>query len=267
MSLPNFRSEFYRTIAFSYRNFIITRRNFFTIFETLFWPLISLLSVGLMGSYLDLTEELLAFILIGAVSLSIMQLAQLDVTYVLLFDIWSKSIKYTLVSPASFFNMVAGSWMVGVLRGFLAFMILAISGNLLFGLNLMQLPLYGLILFLMGLFINAMLIGMSTCILLLLFGYRAEVAAWTLTAIIMLLCGIYYPVTVLPPEVRVVSYIIPATHFLEFFRSFYGFHPSMDYSLILGYGLNVLYLIIGSFIYIQAMKRARKTGTVLQFSE
>jgi len=263
----NFRNEIYKTLAFSYRNLLITRRNFFTIFETLFWPLIGLLSVGLMGAYLELSRNLLAFIMIGAVALSIMQLAQLDVTYVLLFDIWSKSIKYTLVAPVSFFNMVAGSWLVGVIRGFIAFLILSFSGELLFGLNLVQMTVTSLLLFLFGLFINAMLIGMSTCILLLIFGYRAEVAAWTLTAIIMLVCGIYYPVTVLPAEIRCISYAIPATHFLEYYRSFYGFSPSFSNSLLTGYGLNGLYIIIGAFAYVLALKRARKTGTILQFSE
>jgi ABC-2 type transport system permease protein len=267
MPLLSLRSEVYKTLAFSYRNLLITKRNFFTIFETIFWPLVSLFSVGLMGSYLELTEDLLAFILIGAVSLSIMQLAQLDVTYVLLFDVWSKSIKYTLAAPVSFVNMVAGSWLVGVLRGITAFLILAFFGEFLFNLSLVQLPLSSLTLFLLGLFVNAMLIGMSTCILLLLFGYRAEVAAWTLTAIIMLVCGIYYPVTILPAEIRVISYAIPATHFLEYFRGFYGFPPSFSNSLIMGFTLNAFYLVAGAIIYVFALKRARKTGTVLQFSE
>jgi ABC-2 type transport system permease protein len=220
-----------------------------------------------MGSYLELNQNLLAFIMIGAVTLSIMQLAQLDVTYDLLFDIWSKSIKYTLVAPVSFFNMVAGSWLVGVIRGFIAFIILFLSGKFLFGLNLVQMPATSLILFLFGLFINAMLIGMSTCILLLVFGYRAEVPAWTLTAIIMLVCGIYYPVTVLPAEIRYVSYAIPATHFLEYYRSFYGFSTSLANPLAIGFVLNGLYIIIGAFMYVLAMKRARRTGAILQFSE
>lgn len=267
MSLPSFQSELYKTIAFAYRNFLITKRNFFTIFETLFWPLVSLFSVGLMGSYLELTEDLLAFIMIGAVALSVMQLAQLDVTYVLLFDIWSKSIKYTLVAPASFANLVAGSWMVGILRGFIAFAILAIFSQFLFGLNLVKIPILSLGVFLIGLFLNALIIGMSSCIFLLLFGYRAEVAAWTSTAIIMLLCGIYYPVTVLPPWIQSISYAIPATHLLEYFRSFYGFEPSFANPHLLGYALNIVYIIIGGLAYGLAMKRARKTGTALQFSE
>ncbi|RLI83725.1 ABC transporter permease, partial [Archaeoglobales archaeon] len=51
------RKEIKKTLAFSYKNIIMTKRNFFTIFEMLFWPLISLFSVGLMGSYLEITEN------------------------------------------------------------------------------------------------------------------------------------------------------------------------------------------------------------------
>lgn len=263
----NWRSEYYKTFAFFYRNVLITKRNVFTIFETLFWPLVTLFAVGLMGSYLELTQDLLVFILIGAITLSIMQLAQLDVTYVLLFDIWSKSIKYTLSTPTSLFNMVVGSWMVGVLRGFLAFLILLVFSNLLFGLDLLEMPLHSLIIFLLGIFINAMLIGMSATILLLLFGHRAEVAAWTLTAIIMLVCGLYYPVTILPPEVQVVSYAIPVTHFLEYFRSFYGFTPTFAYPQLMGYLLNGFYVFIAAAIHSMVIKRARRTGSILQLSE
>jgi ABC-2 type transport system permease protein len=55
MSLSN---EVCKTLAFTYRNFIITKRNFFTIFETLFWPVLGLISVGLMGMYLNLGTRL-----------------------------------------------------------------------------------------------------------------------------------------------------------------------------------------------------------------
>lgn len=67
----NWRSEYYKTAAFFYRNVLITKRNVFTVFETLFWPLVTLFAVGLMGSYLDLTQDLLVFILIGAITLSV----------------------------------------------------------------------------------------------------------------------------------------------------------------------------------------------------
>lgn len=128
-------------------------------------------------------------------------------------------------------------------------------------------PFHSLIIFLLGIFINAMLIGMSATILLLLFGHRAEVAAWTLTAIIMLICGLYYPVTILPPGVQVVSYAIPVTHFLEYFRSFYGFTPTFAFPHVMGHLLNGVYAFIATVVHAIVIKRARRTGSVLQLSE
>ncbi|TDA26093.1 MAG: ABC transporter permease [Archaeoglobi archaeon] len=266
MSSTNLRSEIYKTIGFTYRNYIITKRNFFTLFETLFWPIIGLISVGLMGAYLNLDKNYLAFILIGAVTLSVLQVSQLDVAYVLLFDMWSKSLRYTFVTPISIFNMIFGAWFFGAFRGLVAFLILVVSGKFLFDLNLLIDPV-GLFIFLLGIFLSAMIIGTLTCSLLLIFGYRAEVSAWTLTAIFMLLCGIYYPVTLLPPGLREMAYAIPLTHFLEFYRSFYGFSPSTNNPALIGYSLSFLFLILLFLTLMWASDRARKRGTVTQFSE
>ncbi|MEM2176942.1 MAG: ABC transporter permease [Archaeoglobaceae archaeon] len=262
----NLRNEIYKTLGFTYRNFIITKRNFFTIFETLFWPIIGLLSVGLMSMYLNLSKEQFAFILIGAVTLSVLQVSQLDVAYVLLFDIWSKSVRYTFVTPISAWNMILGSWIFGVLRGILAFLILLVASKTLFQVNLLvSLP--TLTLFLLGIFLSAMIIGIITCSLLLIFGYRAEIFAWTLSAIFMLLCGIYYPVSMLPETIRLFAYAIPLTHFLEFYRSFYGFESSFGNPLLIGYAISFLLLIFLISLYLWALERARRRGTITQFSE
>lgn len=266
MFLTSLRNEIYKTLGFTYRNFIITKRNFFTIFETLFWPIIGLISVGLMSSYLNLTKEQFAFILIGAVTLSVLQVSQLDVAYVLLFDIWSKSVRYTFAAPISPWNMILGSWLFGVFRGIIAFTILFIVGEILFLVNiLISLP--WLILFLVGVFLSAMIIGIITCSLLLIFGYRAEIFAWTLSAIFMLVCGIYYPVSMLPEGVRVLAYAIPLTHFLEFYRSFYGFETTFENPLLVGYAISFLALAFLALLYLWALERARRKGTITQFSE
>jgi ABC-2 type transport system permease protein len=267
MFFSSLQKELRKTMAFAYKNIIMTRRNFFTVFETLFWPLISLFSVGLMGTYLEIGENKLAFIMIGAISLSVIQLAQLDVTYVLLFDVWSKSLKYTFASPSSFINMLMGSWVVGIIRGFVAFLILSAFSIYVFNLNMLSIPAGALALFLIGLFVTALLIGMSACILMLIFGRRAEIAAWTLTAIIMLVCGIYYPVSVLPFEFRLVALAIPVTHFLEYFRAFYGFSPTTSQPLAAGFGLSLMYLAIFLILSEWSLKRARKNGMIIKLSE
>ena len=40
------------TFAFCYRNYIFAKRNIFVVVEMLFWPMMGILSIGLMGGFL-----------------------------------------------------------------------------------------------------------------------------------------------------------------------------------------------------------------------
>ena len=53
----------------------------------------------------------------------------------------------------------------------------------------------GLVIFLVGMFLNAAIIGALVLALVLRFGQRAEVAAWAFSYLMLLLCGLYYPVS------------------------------------------------------------------------
>ncbi len=52
------------------------------------------------------------FILIGIISMSVIQVCQIDVAYVLLYDLWSKSLKHTFIAPVHSFQLILGSWMI-----------------------------------------------------------------------------------------------------------------------------------------------------------
>ncbi len=70
--------------AFTVRSSLVNRRNVFAVFEMLFWPAIGIFSVGLLTRFLNLTEETVTFILIGAICMNTIQIAQLDLSYALL---------------------------------------------------------------------------------------------------------------------------------------------------------------------------------------
>jgi ABC-2 type transport system permease protein len=111
------------------------------------------------------------------------------------------------------------------------------------------------------------MVGVFVCILVLVFGNRAEVAAWSLVSLMLLLCGVYYPVSVLPAWVRGLAEIIPLTYFLEYFRLFYGFPPIFSHVLVKGYAMVIVYLVIEVFAMKAALQRAKRTGLLLKLSE
>lgn len=264
-SSSSLRSSLAELMAFAYRNYSVTKNEFYSLFEMLFWPVVSLLTIGLLGDFLNLKSDEVSFILIGVIALSVIQIVQIDVAYVMLYDMWSMSMEYSVVSPAPFYKMALGAWFFGVLRGFVAFVLLLVSSINMFGF-IYKLSVLDSFLFLSGIFLSSLMIGLVNCILILIFGRRAEIFAWTLTAIVMIFCGIYYPVTILPEPFRTVGLLIPVTQFLEYFRTFYSFTPTLGNPLIIGYVEVLAYLALLFKLSEYFMNRARKTGLVLKLS-
>jgi len=254
-----------RAISFAYRNYIFAKRSFFSFAEIMFWPVVGLFSIGLMGNFLKFTKPQLGFILSGVIAMGVLQVNQLDVAYCLLFDIWGKSIKHTFLSPTGISELMIGSWFIGIIRGILVFFILTIFSYIFFDFYLPGI--FPTFIFLTGLFLNGLIIGMSVCYFILTFGQRAEVTAWSLVIIVLLLSGIYYPVEIFPPFFKFLAKLLPLTYFLEYFRTFYGFSFSSKFLILKAFALSFLY-IGGNFLVLNiALKSAKKKGTLIKLSE
>lgn len=263
----NWFGEWAKVWAYTRRSWIMTRRNVFTLVEMTFWPCAGLASIGLLTEFLSLTPETRAFVLIGVISLSVVQVCQLDVAYGLLFDMWSKSVKYQFMAPIHGGHLVAGAWLMGVMRGSVVLGLVGVFSYYAFNFNFLDPGPFPLAVFVFGLFLNGALTGILTCTLVLSFGARAEVAAWSLVGIMLLFSGIYYPVTQLPPPLSVASGLIPLTYFLEYFRTFYGFPLLFSAPLWRGFALVFLYLVGSLVLFHWAIERARQSGILLKLSE
>jgi ABC-2 type transport system permease protein len=254
-----------RIWAFAYRDWLFARRNIFALMEMLFWPIIGMLSIGLLGNFLQLEARQQAFILTGAIVLGALQVSQLDVAYALLHDIWSKSVKHTFLTPAGMFEYLAGPWLVGMVRGGVVFALLAF-----FSVKAFHFYLPGWIptlVLLMGIYLNALLMGGLVCILVLRFGQKAEISAWAFAYLFVLLAGIYYPVSQLPGPFYYMALGIPLTYFLEYFRTFYGPSAQLLHPLLKGFALVLLQVGFVFWLLAAALRSARKTGVLLRLSE
>uniref|UniRef100_A0A7V4G7C6 ABC transporter permease n=1 Tax=Desulfobacca acetoxidans TaxID=60893 RepID=A0A7V4G7C6_9BACT len=263
----NLRTELIKIWAFAARSLLVNRRNVFAIFEMLFWPGVAVFSVGLLTRFLNLDPETITFVLIGAVSMNTIQIAQLDLSYSLLYDVWAKSLKHEFIAPIRLGHLLLGAGLVGLARGLLVFAIMGLLSMWLFHMDLSRPGWTGLLLFLAGLFLNAAVIGILVLVLVLRFGHRAEVAAWAFSYVLLLLCGLYYPVWVLPPGVQEMAHFIPLTYFLDYYRHFYGFPLLSPHPLRYGFLQSVIYLA-GSYVLLQAtLKSALKRGILLKLSD
>ena len=260
-----------KTYAYFYRNLIMSKRNFFTIFEIFFWPVVSLISIGLFALYVTATgdtgfvgpQNYVAFAITGTLALSIVHVCQLDISYSFLYSVWSKSLKHEMMSPTNFYHMISGAYLVGLIRAFLVSVILLAVGYSIFDFSF---PVGKTIVFLFGLSLSAISIGQTVNSLVLLFGQNADVAAWSVVHIVMLLSGVYYPVNLLPQPLTLISYFIPITHFLGWYRESIGL-TSFKVSIPFSFFLSIIWIICGFWILRICENRAKRKGNIMKLSE
>ncbi len=261
------REEAIRVWAFALRNLLMASRNIFFLFELTFWPMVGVLSIGLMTRFLRLSPDEASFVLIGTMALSTVQVCQLDVSYAVLYDVWSKSMKHQFLAPIAVRHLTVGSWLVGIARGLVVFTLLAALAWWAFGFNPLATGPGRLALFLLGCFLTAWIVGVLVCALVMLFGTRAEASAWAAVNLVLVLAGIYYPISVLPGPVAGIAQAIPLTYFLDMFRSHFGFASEFATPLAWGFGLSAVYIGFSHWALGAAINRTRRTGLLLRMSE
>jgi ABC-2 type transport system permease protein len=263
----NWRSELEAVWAFVVRNLLMASRNVFFFFELLFWPVVGVLSIGLMTRFLHLDAAQTSFVLIGTIALSVINVCQLEVAYAVLYDVWSKSVKHQFLAPIGVRHLTLGSWLVGVLRGVLIFIILALIARWAFGFDPFRGGVTALVVFLIGCFLTAWVVGVFVCALITLAGSRAEAFAWATVNLVLVLAGIYYPVSILPPPVAAIASAIPLTYFLDAYRVHFGFTSEFARPIAMGFALSALYAVLSHWAFVAAVRRARYSGLLLKMSE
>src|SRR5437879_1335448 len=147
-------------------------RNVFFFFELLFWPIVGVLSIGLMTRFLHLTPEQASFVLIGTIALSVVNVCQLEVAYAVLLDVWSKSLKHQFLAPIGIRHLTLGSWLVGMARGGALFLFLAGRDCWAYDFRVLAPGRLAAAVFVLGASFTAALVALSVCALITLFGNR-----------------------------------------------------------------------------------------------
>jgi ABC-2 type transport system permease protein len=176
-------------------------------------------------------------------------------------------VKHQFVAPVRPWQIALGAWLMGLLRGVVVFALMAGVSLWAFGVSFFHPGWPGVAAWVLGLLLSAAGVGLLVSALLLLFGVHAEVTAWSGVSLVLLVCGIYYPVSLLPAPLGAVAGAIPLTYFLEGFRAEYGFAPTFPAPYVRGFAIAFAYLVVGYAAFDRAITRSRRTGMLLRLSD
>ncbi len=229
------------------------------------YPLVHIFSIGLLLTFLKglgTSSTASAYMLVGAFAWNFYVLCQRGITYGVLKEIWSESAKQMMITPSTSRHFIIGNGLYGVLTALMSLVLMHLVALTFFSFNIFEAGL-PLLVGLLGIIFYSIAEGLVVNSIIILKGPEYMHITWIITGIVMVLSAVYYPLELLPPQVQVVSNLLPTTHAIQAIRSGLLTNSGMENGLI-SVGLGLIYLILGTLVFRWAIDKSRKNGTILR---
>jgi len=193
----------------------------------LFYALVSVLSIGYLASGLgslgaggarfDLRAAQL-YLLVGSVLWSYLSMVFFEVGWAISWERWEGTIEYTFMAPVRRVTHLLGVCVFAVVYGLARTAVIVVVVELLFGLDLSHANLAGAALIMAASTFPLLGLGILTSILPLLSPEKGEQMTVAAQGFLLLVSGVYYPLSVLPLPFQWAGYLSPLTYTLAGIR-------------------------------------------------
>ena len=259
--------------AFFERNWNLTKRYWTWEIVWLCYEIVNALSVTLISKNTQIlgnvsqaqVNSLTLYLLIGTSVWSYLSVTFEGVTDVINIERWEGTIEHTFMAPISRFTHMIGSCWYAVVHGIVFTFIQLIIVASFFHLDLSHANYLTAIFILLLGSVSFVGFGIAASVLPLLYTEKGMQMSFIVRAILLLVSGVYYPISVLPAWMQPAARISPATYVLNGLRA--GllqnapiWSPeiwSNTWPLLIS---GVLSIPIGLLIFRMAERYAKRTG-------
>ncbi len=259
----------HRVNALIARHLMSWPRSLERLADAFWWPTINLLIWGFVTVYLQSrmggSTFFVNMFLGGLLLWTLVVRSQEDMGITLLQEAWDRNILNMFTAPLTIWEFSVATICLASIKLLLSFIWMFLLAWLIFSFNIFS---FGWILipFAIVLMMAGWSLGFIINGLIMQFGYRVQVFAWTLTLAIMPFSAVYYPVSALPTWMQTVSRALPTSYIFEGMRLGIQSHHLDFAGLGIAFGLDILYLILGMKFFSYSYRKAQKSGMIMKFS-
>ncbi len=208
------RRELGASFAFIERNFNLSRRYWGWEFAFLVYAMAGALSISFIGAATG-DMRLTFSLVIGAIFWNYLSLVFSFIAETISWERWEGTLEYTMMAPVRRASQLLGSTFYAIMYGLIHTVIILIVLVLFFSLDLATANfLTAATVMVVGSF-SIIGIGVMAAILPLLYVERGAQMTFVLQSCILVVSGVYYPISVLPEWMQVLSALSPATYILD----------------------------------------------------
>ena len=258
------------TYAFFERNWNLTKRYWAWEIVWLFYNIVNALSITFIARATPGLSEaqisyMILYLLIGTSVWTYLSVTFDGVTDVINIERWEGTIEYTFMAPISRLTHMVGSCWYAVMHGLLFTALQLFIVALFFHLDLSHANYLTVVFMLLLGSVSFIGFGIATSVLPLLYTEKGMQMSFIVRAIILLVSGVYYPISVLPGWMQPLGWLSPATYVLNGLRA--GLLTdsaiwsaeiwSNTWPLLI---MGVVSIPVGMVIFRMAERHAKRTG-------
>ena len=206
------------------RNVYLTRRYIWWDLAFFVWTVANTLTIVFIAKGIEATggsidvEQTTTALLIGAVVWAYLGIIFEFITETVAWERWEGTIEYTFMAPLSRAMHLGGSGVFAVLYGLVRATLLFVVVAMFFGLSMPDANFAAALAILLIASVSFFGIGMMTAVLPLISPEKGAQLGFVAQGMLLVVSGVYYPVSVLPEWMQWISKISPATYALRGIR-------------------------------------------------
>ncbi|MDY7041219.1 MAG: ABC transporter permease [Chloroflexota bacterium] len=262
--------EIRASYAFVERNFNLVKRYWGWEVVWLLYSIVNSLSITYIGAGMETisgqqvdTAYLVLYLLVGTLVWHYLSIVFDSISEMIAWERWEGTIEYTFMAPVSRLTHMIGTTIFSLVYGLLHTAIILVVVTLFFHLDLGRANLIGSAMVLIAGSVSFIGLGIVASVLPLLFPERGAQMTHVVQALVLLVSGVYYPISVLPEWMQPIARLSPATYVLEGMRD--GVLSGAPTVTLLGYVwplvlMGIAFIPIGLVIFRMAENYAKRTG-------
>jgi len=258
--MNTFTNELKASLAFVGRNFSLMKR--YALWESVFlvYNVVNTVVIGFIG-YGD--PDKILFLIIGALLWGFLSVLFHDVAEAVAWERWEGTIEYTFMAPIYRLTYLAGQCVFAVIYAIFRSIIILVLVALFFKIQFTNANIVSAFTLVIISSFSFLGMGLIAAILPLLSPEKGAQASHIFQAIVLLISGVYYDVSVLPSWIRPLSVISPGTYTLRAIRKALLENASLsDLSgdIITLIFIGLFLIPFGLWVFNRAEIFAKKTG-------
>ena len=220
-------SEMGALLGFAERQLYVYKRYWVWEVVWLFYSVVSVLSIGFLASGLgtlgagsesfDLRKAQL-YLLVGALLWGYLSLVFMEAAYAIAWERWEGTIEYTFMAPVRRMTHLMGICLFAIGYGLARTFIVLLVAVAIFNIDFSHANVAGALLVLAASIVPLIGLAILTSVLPLLSPQKGEQMSFAVQGFMLLVSGVYYPLSVLPMPLQVAGAASPLTYALSGMR-------------------------------------------------